>query len=410
MQTMTYTARTLTGKVVNGKSTAKNEQALRVSLSAKGLEPLEIAVSDVDVSSSSVLSTQVSNPFDRVKRSDLRWMTGQIALMLGAGTTIAEALEALADQMKGKKLATILHQVFISVNGGSTLSTAFSEHPKVFTNFYVSAVRSGETSGDLEDVFLRLEEHIKKREQISTRIVTALIYPIVLMLIGSVAILVMMTYVIPKFVVVFANFGAELPLATRTLMATASFMQAYWYLLALGLAGAVAGVVATFRNPGTKALIDGYVLGIPVVGGLVRSIQASALLRTLGMLLNAGIPLVDSMQVAQESCSNSQYKTTVQNIAQGIIQGEGFSKNFCKSDLFDPTAKQMISTGEKTGTLAMVMSRLADHLDEDIDKRFSRLSALAEPAIIVVMGVLIGCMAIALLSPLFQLTSAVRGG
>ena len=410
MQVMTYTARTLTGKMVEGKSKAKSEQALRVSLSAKGLEPLKIVVSEDAVESSSVLSAQVKNPFDRVKRSDLRWMTGQIALMLGAGTTIAEALEALSKQMDGKKLAGILDQIFVSVNGGSTLSTAFSEHPKVFTTFYVSAVRSGEASGDLEGVFLRLEEHIKKREQIMTRIVTAMIYPVILMLLGSSAILVMMTFVIPKFVVVFSSFGAELPLATRVLMSTASFMQAYWYLLILGVAGGVAGFVAVMRNPITKALIDRYILSVPVVGGLVRSIQSSALLRTLGMLLNAGIPLVDSMQVAQESCSNSEFKRTVEKISLGIIQGEGFSKNFCDSDLFDPTAKQMISTGEKTGTLAMVMTRLADHLDEEIDKQFTRLSAMAEPAIIIIMGGLIGCMAIALLSPLFQLTSAVRGG
>jgi type II secretory pathway component PulF len=410
MPEFAYTARTLHGKVVDGKGSFKDEAAVRISLSAKGLETLKCQVTGDDVGYDTGMNRSLQNPFHRVTRAELRWVTGQMALMLGAGTTIAEALEALSEQLEGRKIGQVLKSVLLGVNSGSTLSTSLSEHNSIFGSFFISAVKSGENTGDLEGVFNRLEEHLKKRDQIMGRIRTALIYPTILMCIGIVAVVVMLTFVIPKFIVVFGNFGAELPLATRMLMGTADIAQSFWLPILVVMIAVGAGGYWTFNNPVFRPQIDRALLKWPVLGNLIKSIQSAILLRTLGMLLKAGVPVVEALQVAEDACSNGQFKKTIRKITMGILQGETFTSTFVKSPLFTPSTKQMVHTGEKTGSMSMVMEKLADHLDEETDKNFTRMTALAEPLLIILMGAVIGSMAIALLSPLFQLTSVVRGG
>jgi type II secretory pathway component PulF len=410
MPVFAYTARTLNGKVIDGHGTFKDEAAMRINLSAKGLETLECHTKSNEDGTSTGMNRALQNPFHRVTRSELRWVTGQMALMLSAGTTIAEALEALGEQLEGRKISQVLRAVLQGVNSGNPLSSSLGEHENIFGNFYISAVRSGENTGDLEDVFNRLEEHLKKRDQIMGRIRTALIYPTILMCIGILAVTVMLTFVIPKFIVVFGNFGAELPLATRMLMGTAAFTQTFWFPILALIIAVGGGTYWAFKNPLFRPQIDRAVLKWPVVGALIKSLQSAILLRTLGMLLKAGVPVVEALQVAEDACGNGQFKKTIRNITMGILQGDTFTSTFSKSPLFTPSTKQMVFTGEKTGSLSIVMERLADHLDEESDKSFTRLAALAEPLLIILMGAVIGSMAIALLSPLFQLTSAVRGG
>jgi len=410
MPVFAYTARTLDGNLIDGKGSFKDETAMRINLSAKGLETLKFQEDSNGDSAASGMNRALQNPLRRVTRTELRWVTGQMALMLGAGTTIAEALEALSDQMSSKKIGEVLNSILMGVNSGSTLSASLAEHEKIFGSFFISAVKSGESTGDLEGVFLRLEEHLKKRDLIVGRIRTALIYPVILACIGVIAVVVMLTFVIPKFIVVFANYGAELPVPTRMLMATAGFAQTFW----LPILGFVAALVGTaywmFNNPVFRPQIDRAILKWPVIGSLIKSIQSAVLLRTLGMLLKAGVPVVEALQVGEEACNNAQFKKTIRKVTTGILQGETFTSTFVKSPLFTPSIKQMVHTGERTGSMAMVMEKLADHLDEETDKNFSRMTALAEPLLIILMGVVIGSMAIALLSPLFQLTSVVRGG
>lgn len=409
MPTLTYRARALTGEIVEGQQRAKNEQALRMSLSRGGLEVLSV----LQVTEASVAARSAS-PWDRflkpVRGRDLRWLTGQIALMLETGTTVAEALEALAEQTAGKRLSTVMSEVHRSVIGGLALSAALEEHPEVFSNFYVSAVKAGEGSGTLADVFARIEAHLKKREDLIQTIRLAMTYPLILTALAIAAVIFMMTFVLPKFLVVFGSFGAELPLPTRMLMSTADFVRRYWFALPLAIFGPPAAAYAYFTSSPGKPVLDRLMLRLPILGPMTRVIQSSLMFRTLGTLLNAGVPVVESMAVAEQSCNNGVFKKTVSRITSGILRGEGFAANFSKSELFSPSVKQMVATGEQTGSMALVMTKLADHFDEEANTRLTRLGTLVEPLIIIIMGVVIGFIAISLLFPLFKLSSAVRGG
>lgn len=409
MPVMTYTARTLNGKEVEGRVTSDSIQALRNRLSAKGLDPLDIRVLEGDDAAAG-WNVDISGMFRRVSKSELRWVTGQLALMINAGTTIAEALDALVEQLEGKMMGDLLRNVSARVTSGSNLSDALKQHETVFNTFYISAIRSGEATGDLGQVFNRLEEHLKKRERLVSTIRTAMIYPTVLVFIGVFAMIVMLTFVIPKFIVVFQNFGADLPMATRLLIGLADLVKTNWYVIPISIVVPIVATIIVLNQPILKTALDTWVLRLPVFGSLTRVVQSSALLRTLNMLLEAGVPIVESLDVARDACTNQVFRKTVDSIKTGVLQGQTFSENVNSSTLFSASTKQMISTGERSGELGSVMGKLADHLDEEIDKSFARVSALAEPAIIVVMGAAVGFMAIALLSPLFQLTSIVKGG
>lgn len=411
MQDLVYTARTLYGEKVEGKAHVKDEATLRLNLSEKGMEILSVSAQGEQVESKP--KTPVGERFrlfNPVRPSELRWITSQFSLMLETGTTVAESLMALSEQSEGTPISEILSDVHNSVNGGATLSAALGEHPRVYSSFYVSAVKAGEASGTLPEVFARLELHMKKREEMVSTIRAALTYPMILSTLAVGAVMFMMTFVLPKFVTVFASFGAELPLPTRMLMSLAGIFRSYWYAILLFVFGPMAGAYWYFTGTRGKPVLDRLVLNLPIVGPVVRMVQTSVILRTLGTLINAGVPLVECMSVAEDSCSNGEFKRTVREISNGIIRGEGFSRNFGASALFTPSTKQMVATGERTGSMGYVMTKVADHLDDEADKTMKLLGTLIEPLIIIVMGFIIGFIAIALLFPLFRLSSAVRGG
>ncbi|MFC1735395.1 type II secretion system F family protein, partial [Candidatus Hydrogenedentota bacterium] len=229
MPQMIYRARTLAGEIVEGRTRARDEAGARSDLSEKGLELLAIRVSEGPESVG--LSDFFSKFFKPVSHRDLCSFTGQLALMLETGTSLVESMNALEEQAGENNLAGILKGVNRDVSGGSPLAVALGAHPRVFNSFYVSAVKAGETSGQLAQVFRRLEEHMLKREELMSGVKTALIYPIILSLVAFGAVIFLVTYVLPKFVVVFERSRVALPLPTRILLAISSIIQSYWYIL-----------------------------------------------------------------------------------------------------------------------------------------------------------------------------------
>ena len=417
MTRMAYRARTIGGETVEGRTAAGDERELRLKLSEKGLEllasqeiPGKRARARKEPAGAKWALPQVGF-FKPVKSSQLRAMTSQLALMLETGTPLAESLGALAEQMEGEALGDVLTEVHGTVSGGSNLSEALGLHPRVFGTFYVSAVRAGETAGNLTEVFKRLETDMAKREDLVSRLRAALTYPAILTLIATGAVVFLVSFVLPKFALIFQNAGARLPLPTRILLGVTATFQSYWYLC---IAAVLAPPVAAwffFRTPDGKRILDNLLLRLPVVGSLVKTVQCSVLLRTLSTLLGSGVPLMESLEVAERGCSNTRFKETVSDIASGVLRGEGFSSNFSRSDLFSPSIKQMVATGERTGRMALVMGKLSEYQDEMAQKQVQRLSALFEPMIIVVMGGIIGFIAISLMLPLFRMSSVIsRGG
>ena len=413
MPRMHYTARTLAGKIVEGRARADNEQALRNRLSARGLEVLEVRgpAKAASITSAKARSSQAHVRFyNRVRSRAVASVTGQLALMLRTGTPLLQSMEALAYQIDDERLSDILGAVAAEVRGGSSLAEALASHPAAFDTFYVSTVKAGEASGTLPEAFKRLEEHMQKRAEIRSNVVTALIYPIIVSVLAAACVTVVVTFVVPRFVEVFEGAGVVLPLPTRMLVAFSDFIITRWYVVA-GIAFSLpVAVYFTLTSERGSRFRDMVVLEIPLVGALANTVMSSGLLRTLGTLMGSGVSLVESLQIARETCRNGRFSAFVDSVMNGIVRGEDLTSNFARSDLMSPAIKQMVATAEQTGALAEVLTAVADHLDDVAAKQLKKLSAVFEPLIIVAMGVVVGFIAVSVLLPMFRLTSAAHGG
>jgi type IV pilus assembly protein PilC len=346
----------------------------------------------------------------RVPSEQLVLVTSQLSLMLETGNTISESLSALGKQTEGTKMGAVLDSVASSVAGGRTLTAALDEHPAVFPKLYISAVRAGETSGRLPQVFKRLELHMTKRAELRESMRSALTYPAILsvMLLGVVVFAI--TFVLPRFTSIFASAGVVLPIPTRILMAAGTLTKRYWYLIPVFVMLAAFGIVWLFRNARCKNFIDGVLIRIPVLGALLKGISTSSLVRTFGMLLESGVPLTESIDVAKDSVVSHSFRKFMDELERSVLQGEGFAAPFRNSNLMSPVDQQMAATGEKTGSLPTVMTRLADHHDEQVDVKLKRLTAIVEPMFLAIMGLFVGFVAMAVLLPLFKMASALRVG
>jgi type II secretory pathway component PulF len=415
MARFAYKARTRAGEVVSGREQAADRRELRTRLSRSDLDLIQAQeLSERGTRDAEEARRAPGGLLDRlfppVRASQIRALTSQLALMLETGTPLSESLHALAEQADNERLAEVLAEVHQSLSGGYALSDALSLHPRVFGTFYVSAVKAGESSGNLTGVFQRIEADMAKREEMVSRLRAALTYPIILSVLATGAIIFLVSYVLPKFSAIFEASGARLPLPTRILITTTDLAQHYWYAWLLLLAALVAGVWYFLRGGGGKATLDRLVLALPLVGGLTRTVQAAVLLRTLSTLLGSGVSLVESLEVARGAVSHTRFKEVVSDILSGVLRGESFSGTFAKSDLFTPAVKQMVATGEKTGRMALVMGKMSDHLDNAAQKSVQKLSAIFEPLVIILMGVVIGFIAISLMLPLFRMSAVMKHG
>lgn len=408
MATMRYEARTLHGENVEGTLDAESEQDLRNRLSIRGLEVLRVEL--VLTESRRSIDLQRFIPRRRVSTRVLAENTGQLALMLRTGTPLVESMNALAEQTVDERMRGVLEAVAASIRGGSTLTEALSAHPHAFDEFYVSSARAGEASGDLAEVFKRVEIQLLKRLELRSSIAAALIYPIIVSLLALSAVTFVVTYVLPKFIVIFERSRVPLPLPTRMLMYMADTLTTYWYLIPFVVVGVPLGLYTFLRTSTGAQLLDRAILRVPIAGPIAHLVYSSVLLRTLGALMAAGVPLVESLSITSSACKNYMYKAFVSDLAARVIRGEPLANGFLASALISPSVKQMVSTGERSGALPLVLNSVSDHLDALTDKRVKRLSAIFEPLIIIAMGVVIGFIAISVLLPLFRLSTAARGG
>lgn len=410
MPRLEYVARTLTGEEVRGRIRANSASEARDLLSARGYEVLEVqAPPEADAAAPAPRVQPRPGGGRRVSTSNLADFTSQLSLMLRTGTSLVESLEALGEQIQDPRLYNVIKAVQGQISGGSTLADAVAAHPRVFDAFYVSAVKSGEISGRLPDVFLRIEQNLRKRMEVRSALLVAMIYPAVVSTMALGAVIFVMTFVLPKFVAIFQSSGVALPLPTRMLMGMSGFITSYWYLLILLAAGTPILVAMYVRSPRGSRLFDGLILRAPIFGTLAGMVQTGLLLRTMGTLLNSGVPLVEGLDVARDACKNTRFKDLVTQVERRVTQGEDLASSISGSELLPPVIKAMLSTGERTGNMAEVMNAVADHLDDATGKQLKKMSAIIEPLIIIAMGIVVGFIAVSILMPLFRLSAAARG-
>jgi len=342
-----------------------------------------------------------------ISAKEVMFFTSQLSIMLETGTNLTTSLAAIASQCTNPRLKRTIEAVHLDVTGGKTFSSALARHPKVFTTVFVSMVRAGELGGFLTEMLNRLHEFQKLKQEIRSKIVTALAYPTVLAVMSLGVVIFMVAYVLPRMTSVFKGKEEILPTITKVVLGVSHGFVTWWPAIVGGLLGLVIGLVAWRRTAGGRRMFDRLKVSLPLIGPLSRLLYSSRLLRTMGVMLESGIPLLDGVAVTRGTVGNTEYASFLDRVGEKVRQGKTLSDPFSQSRLFTPIVKQMITTAEATGSTGMVMLKMAGHFEEEMTAKLKGLTALLEPAIVVAMGAVVGTIALSLFLPLFKLSSAV---
>jgi type II secretory pathway component PulF len=334
--------------------------------------------------------------------------TEQLALLLDTGVSIHEALNALKHQTVDTQFAAILQSLFDQVTEGKPLSLALSRHPEMFSQSYVSLVAAAEEGGFLQQVLKQLLEIDEKNSRLRSTITSALAYPVFLILFSIAVVVFVLVVVFPKFADLFQSIRGELPYTTLALMALSDFLTRHWLLSLLALAGAAAGVLAWLNSRVGEALIDALKLRIPLVGDIFMQVYLNQTLNVIGLALVSGVPATTALKAAQDVIRNRNFARFVETVRNEVNEGRGMASGFAKAAFIPPMVREMVATGERSGQLGKVMMRVADFYGRELNRRIALLARIAEPFMLLVMGVVVGLLVASLVLPIFKLSKGLH--
>ncbi len=390
------------GPATKGVIEAENQRAAVARLRDMGFFPIRVEEHNEQSSKDTLRDALV-----RIRIKDRNVMLRQLANLCESGMMITRALRTLVDQTENPKLAKIVDQLRDDVQKGASLADAMEKHPEVFPPMYSSLVRAGETGGMLEEVLWRICTFGEQEEELRGKAISAMIYPAFLLVIGSSAIFILVSFVFPKFVEIFEDFNAQLPLPTVIVMRVCDFMGTWWWAVILGI---IAVLLLTFRyyrsEPGRRQF-DAFFLRIPAVRTLIVKYEMAKFTRTLGTLLDNGVPVLTSLKITAETMSNRLVRDSVAELHNGVTEGESLSETMRDARLFPPMVVSMFAIGEESGRIGAVAKRIADAYDLEVDRAVKALTSLFEPLLIVIMGIIIGFLVIAMLLPMLTLSSTI---
>ena len=333
----------------------------------------------------------------------LTLFTRQFSVLQDAGLPVLRSLRILEKQMKPGALKNSLIDVVEDVESGMTLSEAFSKHPKCFDRLYVNMVRAGEAGGALEVILQRLAEFKEKAQALKKKIVGAMIYPSVVIFVAVAILTFIMVMIIPKFKKIFDEFGLQLPLATQTLISVSEWMANYWFFIPLFPVGVYLLIKLIRMSTAGNYALDRMLLWIPVVGGLAEKTIVARTMRTLGTLVNSGVPILEALTIVKETANNVVFERMFQRVLESIREGETIAEPLREARLVDDMVVNMVEVGEETGDLDTMLYKVADFYDEEVDVLVKSLISLLEPIMIVFLGFTIGAIVISLFLPLIKL-------
>ncbi|MBA3500918.1 MAG: type II secretion system inner membrane protein GspF [Myxococcota bacterium] len=399
------------GKNTNGMKDADSPKTLRQILRKEGILVTSFELSKGGKAAKEAnakkggLSRDVDlgGFFGGVKKTEVAAFTRQMATLLKAGIPLAESLGALVEQVTNIRLKTPLAEVRTNVNEGSSLADALARHPKIFDELFVSMVRAGELAGNLDEVLTRLADFLEGAQKLKSKVQSAMIYPMVMVLVTVGIIGVLMVKVIPEITSMFSQQGKTLPINTRMLIASSGFMGNHWKAILLVM---IAGSILFVKWKATK---DGketwhrFVLKIPVVGVLVRTINVSRFARTLGTMLESGVPMLRALDTSKQIVANVVLRDAIENAKRAVTEGESLAQTLKKSGQFPPTMIHMTAVGERAGQLEQMLERVATTYESEVDVKLGRMTALLEPLILVIMGGIVAFIVFSILQPIMDL-------
>jgi type IV pilus assembly protein PilC len=395
-----YSALAIDGSAVSGVLTAPSSGAAYATLRQRNLQPVDL------VQKKNILQFEITPR--QVNRKHLMHFSRQLAVFIAAGIPILDALEVITEETSDRMFKKALVGVTMALRAGDTFAAAAATHPEAFPRFYVGILESAELTGHLDTVLDQLADYIERDLEARRKVTSALMYPGIIFCLSIVAVIVLTGWVLPKFRTFFDSLHAKLPLPTRIMLGVGHFMTSWWFLFFGAALALVAGGILMVRTKAGRARLDAVLLKVPLTGDLLRHAMMERICRILGAMVHAGVALPDAMSVTADAANNDVYRKGLNAVRDEMLKGRGLAGPIAQSGLFPGAARQMFRVGEDTGTLDQQLDTAAAYYDRELDYRIKRFTSVIEPAVIIIMGVIVGFVALALISAMYGIYHQVK--
>ena len=406
MPLFSYSGRSASGELVRGIIESADSGAVAAQLAATGIIPVDIDMAAASASKTGAGPGLFGPRRVRVGTTDLMLFSRQMYALLKAGVPIMGALGGLQESTSDPGFRAALQSVRENLDGGRDLSTSLRRQGGLFNPFYVSMVYVGETTGRLEEIFLRLFHHLEFQDFMRNQVKAALRYPTFVMVAMAVAISIINLFVIPAFAKAYRGFGAELPVVTRWLIGFSDFMVAWWPALLVGVVGAVVGFYGWVRLPAGRLIWDRTRLRLPIAGKIVRKATIARFARSFALATRSGVPITQGLSLSAQTVDNAYMAQQIERMREGVERGESVVRSAIGSGVFTPVALQMIMVGEESGSIDDMMEEVADMYQRDLEYELKTLSSQIEPILIIALGILVLILALGVFLPIWDLAGA----
>lgn len=404
-----YSALDVSGRKLNGIIDASSMSAAREKLRESNTFPVAIKETAATNKEAAGAGKSLRQLFQKIRIREVSSITRQLATLLGAGLPLVPSLNAIVAQTKHPELKTTLTQIREQVNEGNSLAKSLSAFPEVFPPFYVNMVKAGEASGALDVILERLAVFYENQQNIRTKIRSALAYPILMFLIGGAVLLFLVGFVVPNITKIFQEMNQKLPWITVFLIYVSDFLKSWWWFVLLIIAVAVLSIRHIKNNTASgRYAWDRLKLGAPLAGAVNQKIAVARFSRTLGTLLQSDVPLLTSLEIVRSIVNNQPIAEAIKKASKAVEEGQSLSSALAGNGLFPPTVIEMISVGEQSDTLEIMLFRIADAYEKDVEASILVMTSLLEPVMIVSMGLAVGFIVVSVLLPIFEMNQLVR--
>jgi type IV pilus assembly protein PilC len=400
MPRFSYAAIGPDGLAVHGSRKAATSGEVELALYDKQMHNIRVT------EHKSALSLEVTPR--RVKRTEIMHLSRQLAAFIRAGLPILDAVHTIGAEADNSSLRRMMADVETGLRSGDSLSDCFDRHPKIFPDFYRGILRSAELTGSLDTVLAQLSTYLERDIEARRKVKSAMIYPAIVSVMSILTIAILAGFVLPRFKTFFESLNAKLPLPTRMLLACTDFLSTYWWALLGGTLAIVIGVSLVLKTTGGRLARDRFALRVPIIGETIQYAMVERFTRILASMVGAGVPLVRALKVSTDALHNLVFQRALANVGDAMMRGEGLARPLAATKLFPSTASQMLRVGEETGSLDTQLAVTAEFYETELDYKIKRLTSLIEPAVIIVMGLLVGFVAVALVSAMYGIFNQVK--